>query len=37
VQAQVTELEDEEGWSLDGMVYDCDLDELVQRRSATVA
>ncbi|HEY5246871.1 MAG TPA: hypothetical protein VIJ15_00270 [Dermatophilaceae bacterium] len=22
-------------WSLDGMVYDCDLDELVERRSAT--
>jgi hypothetical protein len=35
--AQFTELEDEEGWSLDGLVYDCDLDELVQRRSATGA
>jgi hypothetical protein len=37
VPAQVDELEDEEGWSLEGLVYDCDLDELVQRRSATGA
>jgi hypothetical protein len=37
VPVQVTELEDEDGWSLDGMVYDCDLDELVQRRTATGA
>ena len=26
-----------EGWSLDGLVYDCDLDELVERRRATGA
>jgi hypothetical protein len=26
-----------EPWSLDGMVYDCELDELVERRSATGA
>jgi hypothetical protein len=37
VPAQVTDLAEEESWSLDGMVYDCDLDELVQRRSATGA
>jgi hypothetical protein len=33
----VTELSDAECWSLEGMVYDCDLDELVERRSATGA
>jgi membrane protein implicated in regulation of membrane protease activity len=33
----VTELSEAEFWSLDGMVYDCDLDELVERRSATGA
>jgi len=32
-----TELGEAEGWSLDGMIYDCDLDELVERRSATGA
>jgi hypothetical protein len=26
-----------ECWSLDGLVYDCELDELVERRSATGA
>jgi hypothetical protein len=26
-----------EGWSLDGLIYDCDLDELVEGRSATGA
>jgi len=35
--AKVTESENAERWSLDGMVYDCDLDELVERRSATGA
>jgi hypothetical protein len=33
----VTELSEAESWSLEGMVYDCDLDELVERRSATGA
>jgi membrane protein implicated in regulation of membrane protease activity len=33
----VTELSEAECWSLEGMVYDCDLDELVERRSATGA
>ena len=33
----VTELSESECWSLEGMVYDCDLDELVERRSATGA
>jgi hypothetical protein len=37
VAAPVNELGDAECWSLDGMVYDCDLDELVERRSATGA
>jgi hypothetical protein len=37
VPAPVTELAESECWSLDGMVYDCDLDELVERRSATGA
>jgi hypothetical protein len=37
VPASVTEPEETERWSLDGMVYDCDLDELVQRRTATGA
>jgi hypothetical protein len=32
-----TELAASESWSLDGLVYDCDLDELVERRSATGA
>ncbi|HEX7535445.1 MAG TPA: hypothetical protein VF391_00380 [Dermatophilaceae bacterium] len=32
-----TELSEAECWSLDGLVYDCDLDELVERRSATGA
>lgn len=32
-----TELAETECWSLDGLVYDCDLDELVERRSATGA
>lgn len=35
--AVVPELGASECWSLDGMVYDCDLDELVERRSATGA
>jgi len=33
----VTEHLSGEPWSLEGMVYDCDLDELVERRSATGA
>jgi hypothetical protein len=33
----VTEAGEAQGWSLDGMVYDCDLDELVERRRATGA
>lgn len=37
VPAPLTEPEDDEGWSLEGLVYDCDLDELVQRRTATGA
>jgi hypothetical protein len=37
VLARATELADSECWSLDGLVYDCDLDELVERRSATGA
>jgi hypothetical protein len=32
-----TELAEAENWSLDGMVYDCDLDDLVERRSASGA
>jgi membrane protein implicated in regulation of membrane protease activity len=35
--AVVPELGASECWSLDGMVYDCDLDELVENRSATGA
>jgi hypothetical protein len=37
VPVAVTEPGEAEGWSLDGMVYDCDLDELVERRQATGA
>jgi hypothetical protein len=37
VPAAVTEPEATDSWSLDGMVYDCDLDELVERRRATGA
>jgi hypothetical protein len=37
VPVEVPELGASECWSLDGMVYDCDLDELVERRSATGA
>jgi hypothetical protein len=37
VAAPVYELGESECWSLDGMVYDCDLDELVERRSGTGA
>jgi len=37
VAAPVNELGDSECWSLDGLVYDCDLDELVERRSGTGA
>jgi hypothetical protein len=37
VPTVVTEPEGAEYWSLDGMVYDCELDELVERRSATGA
>lgn len=37
VPAVVPELGESECWSLDGMVYDCDLDELVERHSATGA
>ena len=37
VPAAVTEPEAIDSWSLDGMVYDCDLDELVERRRATGA
>jgi hypothetical protein len=37
VPAQATELAESECWSLDGMIYDCELDELVERRSATGA
>jgi hypothetical protein len=37
VPAPATELAGSECWSLDGMVYDCDLDELVERRSAAGA
>lgn len=33
--AVLTEPGQAEYWSLDGMVYDCDLDDLVERRSAT--
>jgi hypothetical protein len=33
----VTEPEGAQYWRLDGMVYDCELDELVERRSATGA
>jgi hypothetical protein len=33
----VTEPQGTECWSLDGMVYDCELDELVERRHATGA
>jgi hypothetical protein len=35
--AAVNEPQEPESWSLDGMVFDCDLDELVERRSATGA
>lgn len=37
VDAPANELVDPECWSLDGMVFDCDLDELVERRSGTGA
>ena len=37
VPVVVPELGESECWSLDGMVYDCDLDELVERHSATGA
>jgi hypothetical protein len=37
VPVVVTEPGAAESWSLDGMVYDCDLDELVERRRATGA
>ena len=37
VPAAITEPEATDSWSLDGMVYDCDLDELVERRRATGA
>jgi len=37
VPVVVPELGASECWSLDGMVYDCDLDELVERRHATGA
>jgi hypothetical protein len=37
VATVVTEPEGAQYWSLDGMVYDCELDELVERRSATGA
>jgi hypothetical protein len=37
VPVVASELGASECWSLDGMVYDCDLDELVERRSATGA
>ena len=37
VPTVVTEPEGAQYWSLDGMVYDCELDELVERRSATGA
>jgi hypothetical protein len=37
VPTVVTAPEGAEYWSLDGMVYDCELDELVERRSATGA
>jgi len=36
-EAVVPERRVGEPWSLDGMVYDCELDELVERRSATGA
>ncbi len=37
VRVEAQELTGAETWSLDGLVYDCDLDDLVQRRSATGA
>ena len=37
VATVVTEPEGAQYWSLDGMVYDCELDELVERRSAAGA
>jgi len=37
VPAAVAEPTAEGSWSLDGMVYDCELDELVERRSAAGA
>ena len=37
VPVVVAETTGAENWSLDGLVYDCDLDELVERRSATGA
>lgn len=37
VPAGVPELGTSERWSLDGMVYDCDLEELVERHAATGA
>ena len=37
VPAAVTDSAAAESWSLEGLVYDCELDELVERRSATGA
>jgi hypothetical protein len=37
VPPQIAEPTASECWSLDGLVYDCELDELVERRSATGA
>lgn len=37
VRVEAGELTGAETWSLDGLVYDCDLDDLVERRSATGA
>ena len=36
-ESAAAESADAECWSLDGLVYDCELDELVERRSATGA
>ena len=35
--SEATDPAEAEDWSLDGMVYDCDLDDLVERRSASGA
>lgn len=37
VPTAISEHLDSEPWSLEGLVYDCDLDELVERRSAAGA